>query len=33
VQDDIAKGTVNIQSAVVVHEAELLEPIHKETDS
>jgi len=32
VQDDIEEGTVNAQTAVVVHEAQFPEPIHKETE-
>jgi hypothetical protein len=32
-QDDIEEGAVNVQSAVVVYEAQLLELIHEETES
>jgi hypothetical protein len=33
VEDNIEEGTVNMQPAVAVNEAQLLEFIHKETDS
>jgi hypothetical protein len=33
VEDDIAEGTMHVQSVVVVNEAHLAEPIHEETES
>ena len=32
-EDDIEEGTVHVQPAVIVKEAQLPEPIHEETDA